>query len=99
MPIEIGGSKARPVDFTLEGKGLFVRKLPLRLALKIQSVDDGDVIPAEIVAEFISACVVYDDGGQVWDVDDVLEFDATSMMGLFTEVSGHAVTTEEAGKN
>jgi len=99
MSIEIGGSKPHAVDFTLEGKALFTRKLPLRLALKMQNVDEGDAIPAELIAEFISSCVVYEDGVQVWSSEDVLEFDASAMMGLFSEVSGQAVTVEEAGKN
>lgn len=96
---ELGGSNLRSIDFMLEGKPLFVRKLPLRLGLKFQSVDDGEAIPADVVAEFISTCVVYEDGGQVWNGEEVLDFDAASMMTLFSEVSGLTVTTEDAEKN
>lgn len=99
MTTEIGGTKTRAVDFTLDGKQLYTRKLPLRLALKMQSVDDGEVVPADLIAEFISSCVVYEDGALVWTPDGVLEFDAAFMLELFTEVSGAAVTTEEAAKN
>lgn len=99
MSIEIGGSKVRPVDFTFNEKPLFMRKLTLRLALKIQSVDEGDSIPPEIVSEFISTCVVDADGKQVLTPEEVLEFDASAMMELFSEVSNQSITQEDAVKN
>lgn len=97
MPVEIGGSKPRSIDFTFHGKALFIKRLPLRVGLQMQRVSDGDFIPADVVAEIISSCVVYEDGSNVWSAEEVLDFDATSMMELFSEVSGLSV--EEAEKN
>lgn len=99
MPVELGKTQPRAIDFELDGKPLAIRRLPLRLGLKIQSVEDGDFIPADIIAEFISTCVVYEDGNQVWTPEEVLDFDAQSMMLLFGEVSGLSTTVEEAEKN
>lgn len=99
MAVELGKSKPRPIDFKLDGKALAARRLPLRLALKIQSVGDGDALPADIVAEFISTCVVYKDGSTVWTPEEVLDFDAENMVELFQEVSGFSATVEEAEKN
>lgn len=99
MAIEIKPEKPRKIDFTYNKKPLFVRGLSLRVGLKIQGVADGDSIPADIVSEFIASCVVYEDGSKVWDIDEVLDFDAATMMKLFTEVSGLSVSAEEAEKN
>ena len=99
MSVELGAGKPRSIDFTFNGKPLAVRRLPLRLGLKLQNVGDGDTISSDIVAEFISTCVVHEDGSSVWNPDDVLDFDAAAMMSLFSEVSGLAVSTEEAEKN
>lgn len=99
MPIEVKPVKPRSIDFTFNDKPLFVRGLSLRVGLKIQGVADGDSIPADIVSEFISSCVVYEDGSNVWSTDEVLDFDAATMMQLFTEVSGLSVSAEEAEKN
>lgn len=99
MTFEIKRDKPRAIDFTFDGKKLAVRGLSLYMGLKLQGVSDGDMIPAEIVAEFISSCVVYEDGGNVWSPDEVLDMDATSMMTLFSEVSGISVSAEEAAKN
>jgi hypothetical protein len=100
MSIEIGGKKPRAVDFTFEGKALFVRQLPLRLGLKIQGVAEDDSLPAEIVAEIIAECVVFEDGSKCFDVDRVLDFDTREMMELFGAVSSDAEeSTKNAGKN
>ena len=99
MPFEIKSEKPKKIDFTFNGKQLYTRSLSLRIGLKVQGVSEGDLIPADIVSEFISSCVVYKDGSKVWDMDEVLDFDATAMMKLFKEVSGISTSLEEAEKN
>lgn len=98
MPVEVGKGKPRVIDFTYRGKPLAVRRLPLSLGLKMQTIT-GDSMPSELVAEVISECVVYKDGKKVWSVDDVLEFDVDPMLKLFSEISGASVSTEDAEKN
>ena len=98
MAIEIGGRKPRPIDFTFEGEPLFVRQLPLRLGLKLQSESDDDMVPAEIIAEIIAECVVNKGGNNVFDVDSILGFDTKDMLELFSAVSGEA-SVKEAEKN
>lgn len=99
MPFEIKSEKPKKIDFTFNGKQLFTRSLSLRIGLKLQGVEDGDLIPADIVSEFISSCVVYEDGKNVWGMDEVLDFDAAAMMKLFAEVSGISTSVEDAEKN
>ena len=99
MATDITPRKPRSIDFTFEGKPLFVRRLPLRLGLKLQSFGDEDSLPPEIVAEIISECVVNEDGKQVWSEDDVLGFDMEPMLKIFSEVSNAPVSAEEAEKN
>ena len=87
MPIEIGGRKPRATDFTFDGEPLFVRQMPLRLGIKLQSVNEDGEIPAEIIAEIIAGCVVSGKGEVVFDVDTVLDFDIKEMMELFSVIS------------
>lgn len=98
MTVEIGSNKPRAIDFTFNGNALAVRKLPLSLGLKLQSAPE-DGIPAELVAEIISKCVVDGDGNKVWTPDDVLDFDLDPMLQLFSEISESVVRVEEAEKN
>ena len=98
MTVEIGSVKPRAIDFTYKGKKLAVRKMPLSLGLKLQTLED-DVVPPDLVAEIIAKCVVDEKGNQVWRLDEVLELDLDPMLQLFSEVSGAALTAEEAEKN
>ena len=98
MTVEICAGKPREVDFTFDGKPLFVRQMPLQLGLKLQTVEDGDSVSPEIVAEIISQCVVDAKGKAVWSNDDVLGFDLKPMLEIFSEVSGRS-TIEDAKKN
>ena len=99
MAIEIGKKKARPIDFTFNGKPLAVRKLPLRLGLKMNAHAGEDSLPAELVAEIIANCVVGKDDKAIWDAEAVLDFDMETMLKLFSEVSGEAMGIEDAEKN
>jgi hypothetical protein len=99
MAIEIGKKKPRPIDFTFNGKPLAVRKLPLRLGLKMNAFAGENSLPAELVAEIISHCVVSKDGKSVWNTEEVLDFDLDTMLKLFSEVSGEATGIEDAEKN
>lgn len=97
MTTEIGFDKPRPIDFTFKGAPLAVRSMPLRLGIKLQSIEQDEGVPADILAEIISACVVDKKGKSIWSVDEVLDFDLEPMLKLFNEVSG--VTVEDAAKN
>ena len=98
MTVEICSSKPRDVDFTFNGKPLFVRQMPLQLGLKVQAMGDGDNVSPDIVAEIISQCVVDGKGKAIWSTDDVLGFDLKPMLEIFSEVSGRS-TIEDAKKN
>ena len=99
MTIEICSSKPKEVDFTFNGKPLFVRNLPLKLGLKMQAFVDDASIPPELLAEIVSQCVVDGKGKPVWSADDVLGFDLKPMLQIFTEVSGTALNVDDAKKN
>ena len=102
MAIEIGNSKPTPVDFTVGGKALYARKMPLRLGLKMQGEmsDDKVEMDAEVVAEIILQCVVFKDGKPAFEsAEEVLGWDAGVMLGLFAEVSSISFTVEDAEKN
>ena len=99
MTVEICSSKPRSVDFTFDGKPLFIRQLPLELGLKMQVFEEDANIPPDIIAEIISQCVVDEKGKAVWSVDDVLGFDLKPMLELFSEVSGTSLNVEDAKKN
>lgn len=99
MTTEIGVSKPRPIDFTKDEKTLAVRNLPLMLGVKMQGLTDGDAISGELIAEIVSTCVVYEDGSQVWTVEEVLENDMAPMLQLFHEVSGTMTSIADAEKN
>ena len=98
MTVEICSSKPREVDFTFNGKQLFVRQMPLQLGLKVQAMEDGADVSPEIVAEIISQCVVDGKGKSIWSNEDVLGFDLKPMLEIFSEVSGRS-TIEDAKKN
>lgn len=88
MPTEINGSKPRATDFTLDKTALFIRKMPLRLALQLQGIGEGDVVPPDIVADAIYECVVSAKGDRVFKSPDaVLDADFDVMTKLFAEVS------------
>lgn len=99
MTTEIGASKPRPIDFTKDEKKLAVRSLPLSLGVKMQGITEDRKISGELIAEIVSTCVVYEDGSQVWTVDEVLQNDMAPMLQLFHKVSGAMATIEDAGKN
>ena len=98
MAIEVGKVGPREIDFSYQGKALAVRKLPLRLGLKMQTLEEDSLSP-DIVAEVISECVVYKNGKTVWSIDEVLELDLQPMLKLFSEVSGTSFSAEDAEKN
>lgn len=99
MAIEIGSSKPRKVKFNFRGNPVYVRKMPLMLGLKMQSVAEGEVMPPEIIGEIIAACVVDEDGNCLWSMEDVLNFDLDPMLKLFGEVSGTSLKVGDAEKN
>lgn len=99
MTVDIVSSKPRSIDFTFDGKPLFVRRLPLQLGLKMQAVKEDESLPAEIIAEIISQCVVGKNGKAVWSVEDVLGLDLEPMLKLFSEISGMSVGIGDAEKN
>lgn len=99
MTTEISGGRHKDTDFTFEGKPLFIRRLPLRLGLKLQSVSEGETVPAEIIAEIISECIVFEGGGKVWTHEDVLDFDTQPMLEIFSAISESSISGKDAEKN
>lgn len=97
MTTEIGMAKPRATDFTVNGKAVSVRKLPLSLGLRLQSVE-GE-IPPEIIAEVIAQCVVDGKGKPIFTVETVLNHDLEPMLKLFYEVTSSVAKGEDAEKN
>ena len=96
MTVDLVRAAPKPLDFTVDGEPVFARKLPFRLAMRLQ----GEEITAEQMAEIIQACAVRENGNEVFaDLDVILDFDSDQMIQLFQAVSGAMVTSDQAGKN
>jgi len=106
MAVELSAKATKPLDFTVNGRQVSTRKIPLGIGLSLFAhAEDGEVtMQAEDMARVIARCLVYtDDKSRVYkddEIDLILDLDMEGMAALFREISAFSSSTvESAEKN
>jgi len=106
MAVELNAKATKPLDFTVNGRPVSARKIPLGIGLSLyaETTEGKGSIRAEVMARLIAQCLVYtDDKSRVYrddDIDLILEADIDGMTAVFEEISDFSsATPESAEKN
>lgn len=98
--VELVVDRARPLQFTHNGRKLVARSMPLHLALKLDLSGGNTVqVESDLFAEVISCCVLDAETREpVFKKQEVIDGDSEAMIPLFVAIAS-SISPKDAEKN